>query len=164
MRSDSIFIINYASGVKKELCEIDYVSKLRSKACLRAYKDYPAAKIVLGAGMSYATNDCGTLADNIKNYLLLMGVKDENILINAKGYNTLTETEAAFKFIKNKRNFKIICTTSFTHSFRVFCIWFFRFGIIPKFYLTHYITSPKYIVHEILGIPVDILKSIYSRF
>lgn len=159
-----MFIVDYACAFRAHVCEIDYTCKLRSEAALRALKKYPEAKIVLGAGMDEVTGGCGSLAGMMETFFLERGVPRSSILVNPIGHNTLTETEAAYSLIQKEGGGAIVCTTSKYHSLRVRCIWFFRFGIIPKMFTTPLTTTTKGVVREMLKVPFDCVRAFLYRF
>lgn len=161
----NVFIVDYAYGFNAHTCEVDYVCALRSKAALRAFKKYPHAKIVLGAGMKKLTGDCGPLSGMMRTYLLEQGVPAEAILENPHGHNTLSETKAAWDIIKRHGGGRVVCATSAYHALRVWCIWVFGFGIIPlSFYTTNLDPSHAERIKEILKTPLDALHALRFRF
>ena len=160
----NIFIVDYACGFHPGICNVDYVSELRSKAAIRALKRYPGAYILLGAGMSYATCGCGSLSQMIDYYLLQHGIPRDKILINDKGYNTITESEAAYEIISSIGMGKVICATTRYHAPRVWLIWLFRFGIVPQLFISNYRLPFNIELHEYAKIVPEIFRSIYRRF
>ena len=70
MKEEKIFIIDYACGFHPFVCEVDYTCALRCQAALRAFKKYPQAKFVLGAGMENVTQGCGPLAGMMRDFLV----------------------------------------------------------------------------------------------
>ncbi|MBM3261667.1 hypothetical protein FJY93_04605 [Candidatus Kaiserbacteria bacterium] len=60
--TERVFIVDYAYGFHADTCEVDYVCRLRSLSTIRAFKCYPHARIVLAAGLTERTGDCGPLA------------------------------------------------------------------------------------------------------
>jgi hypothetical protein len=163
MREKLIYIVDYAYGFHANTCEVDEVCELRTAAALRALKKYPDAHIVLSAGMSEATGDCGPLADMMMHFLVLKNVPKEKILKNPYGRDTLSETEAAFEIMKHYGLGKVICATSRFHATRVFCIWFFRFGVMPRVFTSQLEPPQSQYWHELLKIPRDIVRSLLHR-
>lgn len=163
MKTTQMFIVDYAYGFHADTCEVDYVSKLRCQAALRAFKKYPHAFIVLGAGMSDSTGNCGPLADIMEEFLVEKGVPKHMILRNPHGSDTLSETEAAYDIIQKHGGGTIICATSAFHASRVWAIWFFRFGISPKIYTTKLKPPPAEKWREIKKIPADAARAWLSR-
>ncbi len=162
---ENVFIVDYAYGFNAKTCETDYVSVLRSKAALRAFKKYPFAKIVLGAGMKKATGDCGPLSSMMRDYLITQGVPADSILENPHGHDTLTETKVAWDIIKRHGGGEVVCATSAYHSARVWCIWVCGFGVFPlAFYVTN--LNPSHIerVKELLKTPLDAFRALKYRF
>lgn len=163
MKSTRVCIVDYAYGFHADTCEVDYVCKLRCQAALRAFKKYQHAYIVLGAGMSESTGNCGPLADMMEKFLVERGVPQKAILRNPHGNNTLSETEAAYDIIQQHGGGKIICATSAYHAARVWTIWFFRFGIIPRMYTTKLKPPKSERWKEIGKIPRDAMQAFLNR-
>ena len=164
MKDPQVFIVDYASGAGSPVCEVDYTCKLRCQAGLRALKKYPGAKFVLGAGMSEATDGCGPLAGMMRDYLIEHGVPSHDIFSNPLGYNTLSESEAVYAIIKKQGGGKIVCATSSFHVVRVWCIWFFRFGIVPEMYSTKLKVGRSAMFREFLKVPAEIIRAFTRRF
>ena len=164
MNKTRVFIVDYASSAHPGTCELDYTSVLRSEAVLRALKKYPHAKIILGAGMRNIANDCGTLSDMMSAFLMNHGVSRLSILRNPLGHNTLTETEAAYEIIQKHGGGKVVCATSRYHKARVWCIWFFRFGIRPEIYETKLKMTRKGNIKEMIKVPIDAMRAFTCRF
>lgn len=162
MKLQNIFIVDYAYGFDARTCEPDYVARMRLRVGLRALKKYPAAHIILGAGMKEVTGDCGPLANMMRSFLIEAGVAPEKIFLNPKGHDTLTETEAAYDIIRKQGNGKVICATSVFHATRVWLIWLFRFGRLPIIYTTRLKTRWSEYLHEIRKIPRDIIRSLVA--
>ncbi len=160
----NIFIVDYACGFHKGVCDIDYVSKLRTRSALRALKKYPNAYIVLGAGMANVTCGCGTLSSMIEAYLVHLNIPTTRILINDIGFNTKTETEAAYAIISKYNNFKVVCATSGYHALRVWMIWLCRFGIAPEMFISHYSLPVIQQLNEYIKIIPDAILSLLRRF
>lgn len=163
-KKENIFIVDYACGFHKDLCEVDYVSKLRSLSAIRALKKYPDAYLVLGAGMSNVTCGCGDLSSMIDQFLTRHGIEEDRILRNNKGHNTKTETEAAYELILEKGIGKVVCATSSYHALRVWGIWVFRFGITPEMFVSHYSPSFEVSLREFLKIIPDWILAFTRRF
>jgi uncharacterized SAM-binding protein YcdF (DUF218 family) len=155
----SVFIVDYAYGFHANTCDVDYVSRLRSQAALRALERYPDAYIVLGAGMKEVTGDCGPLADMMRDFLLERGVTSNKILRNARGSNTLAETEAAYALVKSHGGGKVVCATSAFHAPRVWLIWLCRYGIAPTMYTSKLKPRRSEYIRESYKIPRDILRA-----
>lgn len=164
MKEEKIFIIDYACGFHPFVCEVDYTCALRCQAALRAFKKYPQAKFVLGAGMENVTQGCGSLAGMMRDFLVEHGVSSQVILSNPHGHNTLTETEAVYEIIQKQGGGKVVCATSRYHVPRVWCIWFFRFGIIPEIYSSKLGLKGKPLVREYLKVPFDCVRALINRF
>lgn len=164
MSKDKIFIVDYACGFHPFVCEVDYTCALRCQAGLRAFKKNPEAKFILGAGMKNITQGCGSLSDMMKNFLMEHGVDESLIFMNPRGHNTLTETEAAYSLIMKQGGGKIICATSSYHSARVWCIWFFRFGITPEMYTSKLKLNKRSFLKECLKVPLDSIRAFGNRF
>ncbi len=167
--SEHVFIVDYAYGFHANTCEVDYVCKLRCQAALRAYKKYPHARIVLGAGMKEVTGDCGSLASMMHDLLVDHGVPPSAILRNPYGNNTLNETEAAYQIICDRggaaarQGARIICATSAYHAPRVWAIWACRFGIMPEIYTTALRPSVSERLSECIKIPRDMIRALLHR-
>lgn len=162
MNHKNVFIIDYAYGFNAKTCEPDYIARMRLQAGMRAFKKYPEAHIILSAGMKEATGDCGPLAEMMKNFLIEKGIEPQKIFLNPKGHDTLTETEAAYKIIKEQGGGKIICATSIFHAPRVWLIWLFRFGRVPIIYTSHLKPHWSEYLQEFIQIPSDIIRSFFK--
>ncbi len=163
MKEEQIFIVDYACGFHPYVCEVDYTCALRCQAALRAFKKYPNAKFVLGAGMGNLTGSCGSLSDMMREFLIEHDVPAQSILVNDKGFNTLTETEAAYKVIEKNGGGRIICATSAYHAPRVWCIWLFRFGVVPEMYVSHLNPNTKDRIKEYIKVPLDAIRAFVHR-
>lgn len=158
------YIIDYAYGFNARTCEPDIVSKLRTEAALRALRDFPDARIVLGAGMKKMTGDCGALADSMERQLLDYGVSAEKIIRNPRGSNTLDETEAAYDALRTRGDdIYIVCATSRFHGLRVKYIWLFRYGIWPALYASELPARKRDWIRELYKIPRDIIRALVHR-
>lgn len=159
-----MFIVDYASGFLPEICAPDHISVARTQAALRAFHAYPNAKIVLGAGLRERTMGCGPLAEMMHTALTLQGIPEDAILENALGHDTLSETEAAYAVIVKQGGGTIVCATSRYHMRRVWCLWFFRFGITPKMFPAEIRPSSQEQFREYCKLPVDCLRALIHRF
>lgn len=155
-----VFIVDYAYGFRANTCDVDYVSRLRSQAALRALEKYPDAYVVLGAGMKEVTGDCGPLADMMRAFLLQHGVASNKILRNAQGSNTLAETKAVYALVKSHGGGKVVCATSAFHAPRVWLIWLFRFGVVPKMFTSKLRPNWHEYLREAYKIPRDIVRAL----
>lgn len=155
-----VFIVDYAYGFHANTCDVDYVSRLRSQAALRALEKYPDAYVVLGAGMKEVTGDCGPLADMMRAFLLQHGVASNKILRNAQGSNTFAETKAAYALVQSHGGGRVVCATSRFHAPRVWLIWLCRFGIVPTMYVSTLRPGWREYVHEAYKIPRDAVRAV----
>jgi uncharacterized SAM-binding protein YcdF (DUF218 family) len=158
-----VYIVDYAYGFHPSTCTPDYTSKLRSHAALRVLKKYPEAHVVLGADMRDVTENCGPLALMTQNFLIEEGVSPSQVLLNPKGADTLSETEAAYKLIKKHGMGTIVCTTSVFHAMRVWLIWFFRYGIYVSVWSTKHKPPFSEWVQELQKIPRDVFRALKRR-
>lgn len=163
---ERVFIVDYAYGFHADTCEVDYVCRLRSLSTIRAFKQYPHARIVLAAGLKERTGDCGPLASMMHDFLVDHDIPASAILRNPYGRDTLTETEAAYRIIRDRggvthHSHKIVCVTSAFHAPRVWLIWFLRFGIMPTIHVTKLKprTMREYVI-ECLKIPRDVIRAL----
>ncbi len=164
MKNKQVYIVDYAYGFDADSCEPDYVSRLRSQMTLQALKQYPNAKVVLGADMREVTKGCGPLAEMTRKFLIKQGVPDSHILVNPKGYDTFTETEAVYEVIQKQGAGKIICTTSSFHKLRVWLIWLIRFSIVVQVVSVKHKTSAAEWKQEMRKIRRDAWKALVLRF
>ena len=161
--NEQLFIVDYASGFLPGVCTPDHVSVVRSEAALRAFADNPTAKLVLGAGLRERTMGCGPLADMMRDALLKKGVPESAILENPLGHDTLSETEAAYAVVQQAGGGKIACATSRYHAPRVWCLWFFRYGIIPTMYPAELPPGRVEQLREYCKLPIDSLRALWHR-
>jgi uncharacterized SAM-binding protein YcdF (DUF218 family) len=100
----------------------------------------------------------------MKQFLIEHGVDGYAILINDKGYNTLTETEAVHTLIQRNNGGKVVCATSLYHAPRVWCIWFFRYGITPEIFTSKYRPNLLVLVSEFCKIMPDSIRALLYRY
>ena len=160
-KTRQLFIVDYAYGFDARTCEPDYVSRLRSQAALRAFKNHPNAYIILGAGMKEQTGDCGPLATMMRSYLVKEGVPEMRIIMNPIGHDTLSETAAAWDIIKDRDGGKVICATSRFHAPRVWLIWFVRYWTVPTMYVIELKSPLSECWRELYKIPRDIGRILF---
>ena len=114
------YIVPYACSVNYE--GIDDVGGARCDKALKVAATFSDAVIVLGAGMPEVCQRYGfpSLAEVAAMHLERKGWPRTRMILNSKGFNTLTETEAVIERIGKGR---VTAVTSWHHAPRVWLTW-----------------------------------------
>jgi len=128
------YIVPYASGLS-ENGGLDAAGLARCQRALAIAKEKQSkVLIVLGCGMKRYSYRFGSLslAEAMARFFIKEGWPAEQILINALGYETATETAAALEVIKDYGEGPVIAVTSRHHQRRLWIVWNWGFGYPAK--------------------------------
>lgn len=146
------FVVLYG-GVLMENGELNPDSVGRCKAALRAAKRYSDSVIVYGVGYSIPQLTETTIA-----YLQKRGWPQNQLVVNPKGYNSLTEAEAAIEILNQHDAREVVVATSWYHVLRVWMIWKLKFRGKVAFSVSWETASPiGSLLREVAGIPKSLL-------
>lgn len=117
------YIVPYACGVNYE--GIDDVGGARCDKALKIAAILPDAVIMLGAGMPEVCQRYGfpSLAEVAAMHLERSGWSRGKTVLNPKGFNTLTETEAVIESINKLGAGETTAVTLWHHAPRVWLTW-----------------------------------------
>ena len=149
------WIMPYAFGLDKDGTP-DAEARARMDKALaivsdKSYLDAPS--IFLGAGMQECAQSRGaiSLSDSGVKYLEMRGLSKHRIGVDARGWNTVTETYALYGYFKDvERNVIIEAATSWWHVPRVWAVCRIIFGRPIKVHATRSAHSSFRLLYDIM--------------
>ncbi len=132
----------------------------RCEAALKVARRSENSFIIFSVGYSIPRLTETTIA-----YLKESGWPQEKLILNPKGYNSLTETEAAIEVLDKHQTKEVVVATSWYHVPRIWLIWQLKYKSNVKFSVAWQTARPIWsILYEFLAIPKNILVMLFQWF
>ena len=158
------FVLPYAYGIANDKSGLpDTEARCRCDAALEAAGSLPNAVVVLSAGMADRTVKLGVphLAAASEKYLNLKGWPSAKMLINPKGKDTVTETDAALEAIGNLDS-TVVASTTWYHAFRVWLVWLLH-GRMVRLRVSWHTASRLNVLRELPAILKSLLQVLWRK-